>query len=67
MPAQPAPSEPDLLTAAREGDQTAFGRLVEPHRREGLVSIDVSIRDPVPPQFFFRDTDGNRFLIVEPD
>ncbi len=34
VPAQPAPPVPDLLTAAREGDQTAFGRLVEPHRRE---------------------------------
>jgi catechol 2,3-dioxygenase-like lactoylglutathione lyase family enzyme len=34
-------------------------------RRSGLVSMDVSIGDPVPPQFFFRDIDGNRFLIVE--
>jgi catechol 2,3-dioxygenase-like lactoylglutathione lyase family enzyme len=36
-------------------------------RRSGLVSVEVTVRDPVPPQFFFRDTDGNRFLIVEPD
>jgi catechol 2,3-dioxygenase-like lactoylglutathione lyase family enzyme len=35
--------------------------------RSGLVSTGVSVGDPVPPQFFFRDTDGNRFLIVEPD
>ena len=34
--------------------------------RSGLLSLDVSIADPVPPQFFFRDLDGNRFLIVEP-
>jgi catechol 2,3-dioxygenase-like lactoylglutathione lyase family enzyme len=34
-------------------------------RRTGLVSIDVTIPDPVPPQFFFRDIDGNRFLIVQ--
>jgi catechol 2,3-dioxygenase-like lactoylglutathione lyase family enzyme len=34
-------------------------------RRSGLVSMDVTIGDPVPPQFFFRDIDGNRFLIVE--
>jgi hypothetical protein len=34
--------------------------------RSGLVSLDVTITDPVPPQFFFRDIDGNRFLIVEP-
>ncbi|MCW3065264.1 MAG: hypothetical protein JWN32_2436 [Solirubrobacterales bacterium] len=36
-------------------------------RRSGLVSTDVSIGDPVPSQFFFRDIDGNRFLIVQPD
>jgi len=35
-------------------------------RRSGLVSIEVIVEDPVPPQFFFRDMDGNRFLIVEP-
>jgi catechol 2,3-dioxygenase-like lactoylglutathione lyase family enzyme len=34
--------------------------------RPGLVSTDVTVADPVPPQFFFRDPDGNRFLIVEP-
>jgi len=34
--------------------------------RPGLLSIEVSVGNPVPPQFFFRDIDGNRFLIVEP-
>ena len=34
--------------------------------RSGLVSIDVRVEDPVPPQFFFRDPDGNRFLMVQP-
>jgi catechol 2,3-dioxygenase-like lactoylglutathione lyase family enzyme len=34
--------------------------------RSGLVSLDVIVEDPVPPQFFFRDSDGNRFLIVDP-
>ena len=34
-------------------------------RRSGLVSTAVSVDDPVPPQFFVRDPDGNRFLIVE--
>lgn len=34
--------------------------------RPGLVSTDVTVSDPVPPQFFFRDPDGNRFLVVEP-
>ena len=36
-------------------------------RRSGLISIDANIPDPVPSQFFFRDIDGNRFLIVQPD
>jgi catechol 2,3-dioxygenase-like lactoylglutathione lyase family enzyme len=35
--------------------------------RSGLISIEVVIPDPVPSQFFFRDIDGNRFLIVQPD
>jgi hypothetical protein len=34
--------------------------------RPGLVSLDSVVEDPVPPQFFFRDVDGNRFLIVGP-
>jgi catechol 2,3-dioxygenase-like lactoylglutathione lyase family enzyme len=33
--------------------------------RPGLVSTAVSVEDPVPPQFFVRDPDGNRFLIVQ--
>jgi catechol 2,3-dioxygenase-like lactoylglutathione lyase family enzyme len=35
-------------------------------RRSGLISVEVSVPDTVPPQFFFRDIDGNRFLMVEP-
>jgi catechol 2,3-dioxygenase-like lactoylglutathione lyase family enzyme len=35
-------------------------------RRSGLISTDAGIDDPVPSQFFFRDIDGNRFLIVQP-
>ena len=34
-------------------------------KRVGLFSGAVSIPDPVPPQFFFRDPDGNQFLVVE--
>jgi catechol 2,3-dioxygenase-like lactoylglutathione lyase family enzyme len=34
--------------------------------RPGLVSTAVSVADPVPAQFFVRDPDGNRFLIVQP-
>jgi catechol 2,3-dioxygenase-like lactoylglutathione lyase family enzyme len=34
--------------------------------RSGLVSLDVTVPDPVPAQFFVRDPDGNRFLVVQP-
>lgn len=34
--------------------------------RSGLVSVEATIEDPVPAQFFFRDPDGNRFLVVQP-
>jgi catechol 2,3-dioxygenase-like lactoylglutathione lyase family enzyme len=34
--------------------------------RSGLVSDAVSVADPVPAQFFVRDPDGNRFLMVQP-
>lgn len=33
--------------------------------RLGLISTEVTIKDPMPPQFSFRDPDGNRFLIVQ--
>lgn len=36
-------------------------------RRSGLVSVEATVPDPVPSQFFFRDPNGNRFLIVQPD
>jgi catechol 2,3-dioxygenase-like lactoylglutathione lyase family enzyme len=32
--------------------------------RSGLISLAATVEDPVPAQFFFRDIDGNRFLIV---
>ena len=38
----------------------------EGNRRPGLVSIEAGVANPVPRQFFFRDLDGNRFLIVQP-
>jgi catechol 2,3-dioxygenase-like lactoylglutathione lyase family enzyme len=34
--------------------------------RPGLVSLAVTVKDPLPPQLYFRDSEGNRFLIVEP-
>ena len=33
--------------------------------RVGLISPEVAIENPVPAQFFIRDPDGNRFLIVD--
>src|SRR3954451_13854591 len=33
--------------------------------RRGLVSDDAIVEDPIPAQFFVRDPDGNRFLIVQ--
>ena len=36
-------------------------------RRSGLVSVEATVPDPAPSQFFFRDLDGNRFLIVQLD
>ena len=35
--------------------------------RPGLVGLGATIENPVPAQFFFRDPDGNRFLMVQPD
>ena len=37
----------------------------EGSKRSGLFCDAVGIPDPVPPQFFFRDPDGNQFLIVQ--
>jgi catechol 2,3-dioxygenase-like lactoylglutathione lyase family enzyme len=34
--------------------------------RPGLVGLEATVPDPVPAQFFFRDSEGNRFLIVQP-
>lgn len=33
--------------------------------RTGLFADDVRVTDPVPAQFYFRDPDGNRFLVVQ--
>jgi catechol 2,3-dioxygenase-like lactoylglutathione lyase family enzyme len=35
------------------------------HSRSGLISTKFNIPDPQPPQFCFRDIDGNRFLSVQ--
>jgi catechol 2,3-dioxygenase-like lactoylglutathione lyase family enzyme len=36
-------------------------------RRRGLMSVEATVPDPAPAQFFFRDPDGNHFLIVQSD
>lgn len=35
--------------------------------RPGLIELDATVADPVPAQFFLRDPDGNRFLVVQPN
>ena len=56
--------EEDHATLRARGVDVDAGIARKGKRRPGLVSMDVTVRDPVPPQFFFRDLDGNRFLIV---
>jgi catechol 2,3-dioxygenase-like lactoylglutathione lyase family enzyme len=57
--------EEDHATLRARGVDVDAGIARKGKRRSGLVSMDVTVGDPVPPQFFFRDLDGNRFLIVE--
>jgi catechol 2,3-dioxygenase-like lactoylglutathione lyase family enzyme len=33
--------------------------------RTGLFTDDVVVKNPVPPQFYLHDPDGNRFLVVQ--
>lgn len=64
-----------LTTTDIEADRVALaaaGVAVDPvvarqgTSRPGLVSTDVTVPDPFPPQLCFADPDGNRFLLVEP-
>jgi catechol 2,3-dioxygenase-like lactoylglutathione lyase family enzyme len=55
-------AEHAALAAAGADVDPGIGR--EGISRPGLVSGDVSVADPVPAQFFVRDPDGNRLLIV---
>jgi catechol 2,3-dioxygenase-like lactoylglutathione lyase family enzyme len=52
------------LRAACVDVDAAIARTGTP--RTGLVSADAVVEDPVPAQCFFRDPDGNRFLLVQP-
>jgi catechol 2,3-dioxygenase-like lactoylglutathione lyase family enzyme len=50
--------------AAKGVEVDPIGR--ESSTRAGLFLTEARIKSPVPPQFFFRDPDGNRFLVVGP-
>jgi catechol 2,3-dioxygenase-like lactoylglutathione lyase family enzyme len=52
--------------ALRAGGVDVDPEIVRPgDRPRRLASLAITVHDPMPPQFFFRDLDGNRFLIVE--
>jgi len=76
--APPGAATPIALVLPRDGDKTGielnFGLTTtdvdSDHAtlRDRGVDVDAEIMrmgDPVPPMFFCRDQDGNRFLIVE--
>jgi catechol 2,3-dioxygenase-like lactoylglutathione lyase family enzyme len=56
----------DTNIALSSGDVDATHEYL---RSQGVEADEEVMRmgDPVPPMFFFRDPDGNRLLIVEPD
>ncbi len=73
----PAPTDRTLCALATDDADglhdalAAAGVEVEPVGREGsarsgLFLAEARIADPAPPQFLFRDPDGNRFLAVQP-
>jgi catechol 2,3-dioxygenase-like lactoylglutathione lyase family enzyme len=57
--------EADHATLSARGVEVDVEVARKGKRRSGLISTEVGVGDPVPPQFFFRDIDGNRFLIVQ--
>jgi catechol 2,3-dioxygenase-like lactoylglutathione lyase family enzyme len=78
--APPGAATTVALVPPREGDPTGIETNVgfttedieSDHaelRARGVDADEAVMRmgDPVPPMFFFRDPDGNRFLIVERD
>jgi catechol 2,3-dioxygenase-like lactoylglutathione lyase family enzyme len=62
---QTADIEADHATLRARGVDVDAEIAREGKHRSGLLSLEITIKDPLPPQFFFRDTEGNRFLIVE--
>jgi len=57
--------EADHATLRARGVEADAEVAREGRVRHLLFDTDRGMRDPVPPMFFFRDVDGNRFLIVE--
>ncbi len=73
----PAPTDRTLCALATDDVDGLHAELldagveVEPigrqgSARSGLFLAEARIADPAPPQFLFRDPDGNRFLAVQP-
>ncbi|MGH2979252.1 MAG: VOC family protein [Solirubrobacterales bacterium] len=78
--APPGAATTIALVPPREGESTGIETRVgftsedieadHAHLRDRGVEADEAVMrmgDPVPPLFFFRDPDGNRFFIVERD
>jgi catechol 2,3-dioxygenase-like lactoylglutathione lyase family enzyme len=57
--------EADHATLRARGVETDAEVAREGRVRDLIFDTGGDMRDPVPAMFFFRDTDGNRFLIVE--
>jgi catechol 2,3-dioxygenase-like lactoylglutathione lyase family enzyme len=57
--------EADHATLRERGVDVDAQIALSGKRRAGLMSLAASVGDPVPAQFFFRDPDGNRFLLVQ--
>jgi catechol 2,3-dioxygenase-like lactoylglutathione lyase family enzyme len=76
--APPGASTTLALVSPQEGESTGIDRRVAfttedvdaDHAQMQARGVDVDesvmrMGDPVPPMFFFRDLDGNKFLVVE--
>ncbi len=63
-PREGEPTGIDTRVAFRTGDIDTDHTNLRDRRVEADEEV-MRMGDPVPPMFFFRDPDGNRFLIVE--
>lgn len=62
----------DIIAGAshREADNKSRGVRVsdiasQGSERKGLFADNAAVKNPVPPQFYLHDPDGNRFLVVQ--